>query len=180
MRKKIHFCDSRGATRLQELSAAIKIFTLDKSEVVFRTTRLRKSIDKILPLIEKRISASNINFSVELSDDCIVLGSAQLFPQVLLNLVVNSIHAVEGCQKRRYRFGSQMNGILTIHVVIWTRIRPWAASMVFEPFVSTKIGKGGTGIGLSFCKKIVESMSGTIRFLPTSPTTVEIILPVSV
>ena len=34
---------------------------------------------------------------------------------------------------------------------------------VFEPFFSTKTGKGGTGLGLSITYGLVEQLSGTIN-----------------
>ena len=45
---------------------------------------------------------------------------------------------------------------------------PKTAFVIFEPFYSTKAGpdetgKGGTGVGLSTCKSIIDAHGGKIR-----------------
>ena len=55
------------------------------------------------------------------------------------------------------------------------------AARIFEPFFTTRASEGGTGLGLSLCKRIVESMGGSIT-MSSSPgeTFFEVHLPVAV
>ena len=52
------------------------------------------------------------------------------------------------------------------------------SSRIFEPFYSTKAGRGGLGIGLFHAKNVVQDMKGSIQVLPQSnEAAFEITLP---
>ena len=58
-------------------------------------------------------------------------------------------------------------------------IAPDLAGRVFEPFVTTRQGRGGTGLGLAITRDIVQAHGGTIAVARTSPagTTLRVELP---
>ena len=97
-----------------------------------------------------------------------------------LNLVRNSIEALDGCETRRIVIATTRlgDGIeLTVSdtgpgLPASVQVRP------FEPFVSTK--PGGTGIGLSICRTIAEVHGGEISFHTEAGkgTTFHVVIPV--
>jgi two-component system cell cycle sensor histidine kinase/response regulator CckA len=93
--------------------------------------------------------------------------------QVLLNLLVNAAHAVEGAppEQRRIeiRSASQLFSRVTIEVRDYgPGIPAEALRRIFEPFFTTRGSDGGTGLGLSVSRRIVEGFGGTITASSTS------------
>jgi signal transduction histidine kinase len=80
--------------------------------------------------------------------------------QVLLNLLLNSIQAIEGAGTVSVQVGED-DGLATITVTDTGRgISPEHLPNIFRPFYTTK--GNGTGLGLSLAKRIVEEHQGRI------------------
>lgn len=86
--------------------------------------------------------------------------------QVLSNLVFNSIKfTLHGSIRIK---AEQMGDMVAISVIdTGLGVAPENLDKIFEPFVQAEEGTskeyGGTGLGLTICKKFVEAMGGTIR-----------------
>jgi len=90
--------------------------------------------------------------------------------QVLLNLILNALEAIEGAGTVTARVdppnetgrGKARPGFAGIEVRdTGAGIRPEDLRQVFEPFFSTKLG--GTGLGLAIANRIVERHGGTVE-----------------
>jgi len=89
-----------------------------------------------------------------------VQGSPYAFNRVLLNLISNAIEAYDGLEREdalvRVLSGQAGDeGFVTIEDQA-TGIPPEIMARLFEPFASSKIGKGGTGMGLATAKSLAE------------------------
>jgi len=88
--------------------------------------------------------------------------------QVLLNLVVNALDAVEDDQGTVRIEGLERDGRVVVRVIDNGRgMSPESLERVFEPFYSDRRGRdgdasGGTGLGLSISHAIVERHGGRI------------------
>lgn len=91
----------------------------------------------------------------------VLIDSIQI-QQVVLNLVRNSIDALEGRAERRIDVATAARGDRVEVAVSDTGpgLAPGVETRLFDPFVSTK--PGGIGIGLSICRTIVETHGGEI------------------
>lgn len=108
------------------------------------------------------INANNIGLDVELNSKEILYCNKYEMRQVLLNIMVNSIHAME-----------DKGGLLSVRtydtddsIIIEIEdtgmgIEEEELDKIFELYYSTK-GKKGTGLGLNIVKTIVENHLGTI------------------
>ena len=101
------------------------------------------------------------------------------FELVVHNLLRNAIQATPRAGKVEVRGGS-FNGR------VWLEVRDTGPGVpeefrerIFEPFVTSRQGRGGTGLGLAITRDIVAAHGGTIRALPNEGggTTMRVEIP---
>lgn len=172
----------------QELDDGIFKETVDKMRKIIRTMSttiedftdfLKPNRDKVqfevsnsiqlaLSLLEASIKYHEIMISIEVEPDLILYGFPNEFSHVLFNVLGNARDAVVEAEDqpkqifiRGYREGS------SVIVEIENKGKPIPESLlinVFDPYVTTKGEKEGTGIGLYISKLIIEqSMGGRIQ-----------------
>jgi two-component system CAI-1 autoinducer sensor kinase/phosphatase CqsS len=120
----------------------------------------------------------------DVTEDFEFRGSDLLMTHVLFNLMKNGLRAMEarGGEDNylsvRLKCGAAMNSLIVYDT--GEGIPPEILNYVFIPFVSAQRPGVGTGLGLSFCRMIVEGCGGTIscHSKANSGTTFTIELPV--
>jgi two-component system nitrogen regulation sensor histidine kinase NtrY len=137
-------------------------------------TRIPKPNFKIFPvkdlykniylLMEEEISSHNIKFVTRIDPENIeVSADEQLIEQVIINLIRNSIHALENNKNPVIELKAFYNkrGRVTMQVADnGTGILPEVLDKIFIPFFTTK--QSGSGIGLSLSRQILRLHNGTI------------------
>ncbi|HZH02504.1 MAG TPA: ATP-binding protein [Myxococcaceae bacterium] len=110
--------------------------------------------------------------------DVHVVGGPVKLCQVLLNLIVNAAHAIEGAGRPglieiRWRPGEEDAVDVTVSDN-GTGIPAAIREKVFDPFFTTKPAGQGTGLGLAICRDLVKEMGGDLSLTSTegSGTTV--------
>ncbi|WP_428265400.1 two-component system sensor histidine kinase NtrB [Haliangium sp.] len=84
--------------------------------------------------------------------------------QVVINLVVNAAHAVDGAGKVTVRAYREADGCVALSVNdTGPGVPEEMRERIFEPFFSTKTDGRGTGLGLSIVRNIVEQHGGHIE-----------------
>ncbi|HEV7999781.1 MAG TPA: ATP-binding protein [Planctomycetaceae bacterium] len=138
-------------------------------EIERRTFDLRLLVGQVLDLVASRASRQGIRVSCSAPENQNISVRADMgqVRQVLLNLLLNALDAVpEGGTisveiDTSASAGNGSPGWVTIRVSDTGRGLPSdLGPKIFEPFVSTK--PTGVGLGLSICKRIVESHGGQI------------------
>ncbi len=132
---------------------------------------LKGIVEDTLLLLEREFRKYRIHLEIAL-DDALpqVHGSASDLQRVLINLLVNARQATpEGGSVRvgLQRDSKSQDVILTVRDT-GTGIAPETLPRIFDPFFSTKSGpdssgKGGTGVGFSACKEVIDAHGGRIR-----------------
>ncbi len=137
-------------------------------------TRIPKPNFKIFPvqelfknlylLMEEEITENKINFVTNIEPENIeVSADEQLVEQVIINLIRNSLHALDGRKDPTIELKTYYNkrGRVTIQVADnGTGILPEVLDKIFIPFFTTK--QSGSGIGLSLSRQILRLHNGTI------------------
>jgi signal transduction histidine kinase len=94
----------------------------------------------------------------------VVRMDSNMFKQILLNLVMNSLQAMEeGGGKLLVETSSPRDGEISVVIADTGQgIPEEARAKIFEPYFTTKKPGKGTGLGLFITKTLVESMGGRI------------------
>ncbi|MDL2398793.1 PAS domain-containing sensor histidine kinase [Rhizobium mayense] len=128
---------------------------------------LNEVVDEALVFVRHDIEARSIHLSVRLAADLpTVLGDRIQLQQVIVNLLVNSIQAIEqgsGSLRRIDLSTSSEDGdtvVFSIHDS-GCGIAAGDLDRIFDCFFTTK--DGGVGIGLAVCQSIVMAHGGSIR-----------------
>ena len=98
-----------------------------------------------------------------------LVGDPSKLEQVLLNLLINAIHAVEDRADGELEITTSMadnHGKRFVEVKFSDNgpgIPPDIIDKIFDPFFTTKSKEKGTGLGLSISAEIVEEFSGKLE-----------------
>jgi len=116
-----------------------------------------------LGFIQPRCAQSNIALVLELDPDLPdICGDPSQLNQVLVNLVVNAIHAMPGGGRLTIVTSADAEGISLVVKDTGTGISEEIIDKIFLPFFTTKEVDKGTGLGLSVVYGIVTEHGGTI------------------
>ncbi|ETI26524.1 hypothetical protein G647_03301 [Cladophialophora carrionii CBS 160.54] len=145
---------------------------LDIEEVQFSLGVVLRDVAKMLSFAAQR---KGLQFSSDIqlgpSEDLILLGDPGRIRQILVNLLTNSIKFTsEGYVRLRADILSQTSDTVTVEFCVEDSgigIEEEVKKRLFRPFSqadsSTARRFGGTGLGLTISKNLVDLMHGTIR-----------------
>jgi len=102
--------------------------------------------------------------SVELARDFEYMGDPILTKHILFNLIRNALRAISNAGKGkitiRLETGKKINRLIFIDTALGVK-QEFLPNM-FELFESQSAAQGGTGVGLAFCRLIMQSYGGDI------------------
>lgn len=160
-------------------------FSSDR-QLDLQVTALRPAVENALMLVDHELKKRGISTTIDIPDDLpkALIDTAKI-EQVLINLLLNAVHAIDeagtsGCltvSALRTTFSGQARdqvdrtarGLRPDDPIIiitikdnGTGIPDDKAATIFDPFVTTKATGVGTGLGLTVVRKIIELHDGAI------------------
>jgi two-component system, NtrC family, sensor kinase len=159
-----------AATRATKVASSVLAMARSRSGG-FEPISLSSILDDTLHLIGREFQKHRIALETEVQADLpLVLGSDTQLQRVLVNLLVNARQATRAGGSVRIRLE---HDVQSSEVVLQVRdsgkgIAPELLPRIFDPYFTTKdgpdaSGQGGTGLGLSSCKQIIDAHNGRIR-----------------
>ena len=133
-------------------------------DISIEPLNLKKVIQDVLGFLGKEAEYRSIAVSVEIPDDIPQLvGDRGRLQEILLNLINNAFAALSDGGRLEIAVRREDNDFLSLIVTDnGCGIPERDIERVFEPFFSTKGGKGGTGLGLSITYGLVQEIGGSI------------------
>ncbi len=125
-------------------------------------TELNPAIDEILQLVRLEASHRKVAVQRRLDEELPrVLIDPEQLRQVVLNLVINALQAMEGGGSLEVRTGRAGDRVRLIVTDSGDGIPDDLRARIFDPFVTSRAE--GTGLGLSIVKRILENHGATIE-----------------
>jgi len=125
------------------------------------------AVKELFARVEKLMQTNikdKINFKVSIEPQSLELAAdPELIEQVLINLLLNALHAVKGRKKAKIDLDARLDGRGKILLQVKDNgpgIPEENLEKIFIPFYSTK--EGGSGIGLSLSRQIMRLHNGFI------------------
>lgn len=136
----------------------------------FSAVNLEELIAETMLLMERELQKYRISVEYELGGVPPVHAIGNQIQQVFLNLLINARQAMNegGRLVIRTLFDSESKMVDLVVRDYGCGIKSEQLQRIFEPYYSTKsgpdeTGKGGTGLGLHACHKIIQAHGGKIR-----------------
>jgi signal transduction histidine kinase len=130
----------------------------------FQIFAVKELFARVEKLMQANIKDKSTNFKVSIEPQSLELAAdPELIEQVLINLLLNALHAVKGRKKAKIDLDARLDGRGKILLQVKDNgpgIPEENLEKIFIPFYSTK--EGGSGIGLSLSRQIMRLHNGFI------------------
>jgi signal transduction histidine kinase len=175
-----------AATRAAKITSTVLAVARNRSGA-FEATELKQLVTDTLVLLEREMTKYRIAVELQLADVPEVRAIGNQIQQVLINLLINARQAMSSGGRVLIKLEHDAEGYIALTVRdTGSGIPADKLPRIFEPFYSTKSGpdesgRGGTGLGLSACKQIIDAHHGRIAVKSTvgKGTAITIKLPVA-
>jgi signal transduction histidine kinase len=131
-------------------------------------TPVHTMVEEVFVCLARDFSKDRITVQLDIADDLRVWGDAICLQQVLMNLILNAREAMLGKPGQLTIRAEETTDQTRIQVIdTGCGIPPENMDRIFDPFFTTKSpaqnSRSGTGLGLAFCRRIVEEHRGRIE-----------------
>ncbi len=135
-----------------------------RSEKEFSRINLKEVVLQTIDVIKWSHKLKSTKLVYKMDDECYVYGSRVKLEEVFMNFILNAVEAMEdkpGKLKIKVCHASRKNFVEIHFIDNGPGLPPEVRESLFEPFISTKHGKG-VGLGLYISYKIISLHQGEI------------------
>ncbi|SKB02164.1 two-component system, sensor histidine kinase PhcS [Prosthecobacter debontii] len=154
---------SEGVDRVASIVADLRTFAHPENKGACPVS-LNLAQAKASRLMAKQVGDAGAILQADIPDDFVALGDENHIIQILLNLLQNSLDAMEGQESPEITLRATRDGddlLLSIRDN-GSGIPEDHLQRIFDPFFTTKEVGQGMGLGLSLCYRMMQGMGGTI------------------
>lgn len=167
--KGLHVINDRSAGLMRFVDSYRTLTRL--AMPLFKPVELDKLIDSVILLMQGDPVLQRVQLMMNAPKITVEADETQL-SQVLINLLKNSLQAVEDTEQPRITIDAQQSDNGRCRISIEDNghgIPPEQLDQIFIPFFTTR--KNGSGIGLSLSRQIVQNHGGSINVISLSGVT---------
>ena len=130
----------------------------------FKVVKISEIFERVAQLMKTQLSEKKIEFVSDILPESLdITADPGMIEQVIINLVLNAIQAVEECQNPKVEMNAHISDRGNILIQVSDNgagIPEESLEKIFIPFYTTK--KDGSGIGLSLSRQIMRLHHGSI------------------
>lgn len=153
--------------RATELIQSFKKVSVDQSSDKYREFDLRHYIDEILMSLQPQFRQNKHQINLSCPEGSIIYSHPGVLSQIISSFLMNSLHhGFEGRDDGTIDIEASLKGetVCITYRDNGSGISSDNLSHVFEPFYTTKHGKGGSGLGLHIVYSLVtKTLDGEIK-----------------
>lgn len=182
--RRVQNCAQNIGRSIEEAAHIIRqLLQLAKPESGnFGTVDFKQVLFESITMLKFKLQDSGCHVRTHIPDaPALVYGDHAQLKQVVINLVLNSLQAMEGRGPGSLQLRIELKDAHLLFSVADTGagIPPELMSRIFDPFFTTKGPDRGTGLGLSICSSIVREHGGdiSVESEPGKGTKFTLVLP---
>ena len=154
----------RNLVRSAHLIASFKQVAIDQTSSQPRRFLLTSLVEETLLLLSPMLKKTTVAIRCAIPPDIEMHSHPGALEQVLMNLINNAvIHGLEGRPSGNIVLSAEAlppDGVRLVIEDNGVGITPENLQRVFDPFFSTRFGRGGSGLGLSITHNLIEHTLG--------------------
>ncbi|MCZ8531355.1 ATP-binding protein [Alteromonas sp. PRIM-21] len=171
----------RNLNRAAELISSFKQVAVDQTSESSRSFCVVQLVNEILLSLQPRLKKLKHNINVNCDPTLSVETKAGPINQILINLIMNSvIHGFESMDKGTIDISAELVSSDKLKLVYTDNgkgISPEIRKRIFDPFVTTKRGQGGSGLGMHLVYNLVtQALNGSISITSEEGNGVEFVI----
>ncbi len=153
--------------RAAHLISSFKRIAVDQSSEEARTFALKPYIEEVLVSLSPKLKRTLHHIEIMIDEELVITSYPGCISQVITNLILNSLtHAFEeqDAGEITIRVLEEPHQLIVAYSDNGKGMEPQVLSRIYDPFFTTKRGKGGTGLGMHLVYNIVtQQLNGTIQ-----------------
>ncbi|WP_254795645.1 sensor histidine kinase [Arsukibacterium indicum] len=161
----------RNLERAASLISSFKQVAVDQSNDSQRSFNMSQLINEVLLSLRPNLKKTRHQLLVECPPDLIIESKPGPINQILINLIMNSlIHAFDNIEQGEIDISVSISGTRCqlCYSDNGSGVPENIKKRIFDPFVTTKRGEGGSGLGLHLVYNLVtQALNGKISFEST-------------
>lgn len=172
-----------AAHRVAKTVSDLKNFSRQSNVAEKTPLQVNSAVRNAMRLAQTTLRTSAVEVNLQLGEDLPDIGgNLQSIEQIILNIIVNAVQAIDHAQGKIEVITGFRNQDGRVYIRITDNGRGISTAIsnkIFLPFVTDKQSEGGTGLGLSVSYSLVKAHEGEILFdtTPGEGTSFTVYLP---